>query len=121
MTKKLLLIIALGAALAIAAAGTAASVDVGNGIQVQTPASGNLPQCSDLSDNDGDGLVDLQDPGCSGPLDNSEYNAPPAPSGGSGGGNGGAGSSHPAPSNPAPSGGKGLFGQQNAKKGGSGN
>ena len=123
MTRKLLLIIALGAALAIAAAGTAASVNVGNGIQVQTPAAGNLPQCSDLSDNDGDGLVDLQDPGCSGPLDGSEYNAPPAPSGGSGGGSTGGGSPKPAPPAPAasPGGGKGLFGQQNAKKGGPGN
>jgi hypothetical protein len=35
------------------------------------------PQCSDLTDNDGDGLVDLQDPGCSSPLDNDEFNPPP--------------------------------------------
>jgi hypothetical protein len=113
MTRKLLLIIALGAALAIAAAGTAASVDLGNGIQVQVPASGNLPQCSDLADNDGDGLVDLQDPGCSGPLDNTEYNGP---SGGSGGGGNHGGGSQPAGggAKPKPAG-KGLFGQQNAK------
>jgi hypothetical protein len=36
--------------------------------------------CSDAYDNDGDGLVDYgQDPGCYGPQDNDEYNAPPAP------------------------------------------
>ena len=32
------------------------------------------PQCSDGIDNDGDGLIDLSDPGCSGPSDNNEYN-----------------------------------------------
>ncbi len=30
--------------------------------------------CSDGRDNDGDGLVDMQDPGCSSPQDNDEYN-----------------------------------------------
>jgi hypothetical protein len=79
MRKKLLVIIALGSALAIVAAGTASSVSVGPGDTTATvpgPGGGNvLPQCSDLSDNDGDGLVDLQDPGCSNPLDNDEYNA----------------------------------------------
>jgi hypothetical protein len=32
------------------------------------------PQCSDLSDNDGDGLIDLDDPGCSSSSDNDETN-----------------------------------------------
>ncbi len=36
-----------------------------------------IPQCSNRVDDDGDGLVDLADPGCSGPLDDSEYNPPP--------------------------------------------
>ena len=85
MTRKLLVTIALGAALAIIAAGTATSLTVG-GAQVSTPTVGALPQCSNLSDDDGDGLVDLADPGCSGPLDTSEYNAPT--SGGSGGSGG---------------------------------
>ena len=56
MTRKLLVTIALGAALAIIAAGTATSVTVG-GAQVSTPTVGALPQCSNLSDDDGDGLV----------------------------------------------------------------
>lgn len=30
-------------------------------------------QCSDLGDNDGDGFVDANDPGCSGPEDNDEF------------------------------------------------
>src|SRR5689334_5135216 len=83
MTKKLLLIIALGAALAIVGAGTATSLTIG-GVQVNAPTDGVLPQCANLNDDDGDGLVDLADPGCSGPTDTSEYNAPT--SGGSGGG-----------------------------------
>ena len=85
MTRKLLLIIALGVTLAIIAAGTAASITVG-GVQVNSPTDGVLPACANLNDDDGDGLVDLADPGCSGPLDTSEYNAPT--SGGSGGASG---------------------------------
>ena len=85
MTRKLLVIIALGAALAIVAAGTATSITVGN-VQVNSPTDG-VPACANLNDDDGDGLVDLSDPGCSGPLDTSEYNAPT--SGGSGGSSGG--------------------------------
>lgn len=38
---------------------------------------GLLPQCSNGVDDDGDGLTDSADPGCSGPLDQSEYNRPP--------------------------------------------
>ena len=34
------------------------------------------PACSDGVDNDGDGLVDLQDPGCESAEDNEEYNEP---------------------------------------------
>jgi hypothetical protein len=105
MTRKLLVTIALGAALAIVAAGTATSLTLGTGdLQVNLPTGtdssgsggtgstgGLLPQCADLSDNDGDGLVDLADPGCSGALDTSEYNW--SDTGGSGGGSGGGGSS----------------------------
>jgi hypothetical protein len=92
MRRKLLVTIALGAALAIIAAGTATSqqVTVG-GAQVDAPTNTVLSQCSNLSDDDGDGLVDLGDPGCSGPLDTSEYNAPT--SGGDSGSTGGTGGS----------------------------
>src|SRR5215216_2832219 len=105
MTRKLLVTIALGAALAIAAAGSATSIEIGagdiqldtgqTGITGQTDVTGQtgaLPQCADLSDNDGDGLVDLSDPGCSGAVDSSEYNAPIS-SGGSDGSGGSGGSS----------------------------
>ena len=38
--------------------------------------------CADSADNDGDGLTDLADPGCSGPSDTDETNSsPPSPSG----------------------------------------
>ena len=73
MRKKLLVIIALGGALAIIAAGSASSLAVGtDDLTVTVPGTatggGNvLPQCADLCDNDGDGLVDLGDPGCSSP------------------------------------------------------
>jgi Transglycosylase SLT domain/Peptidase family M23 len=39
-----------------------------------------LPACSDGVDNDGDGLVDMEDPNCSSPTDNSEEPEPAAPS-----------------------------------------
>jgi hypothetical protein len=88
MTKRLLLIIVMGGTLAVIGAGTATSVPVG-GIEVEVPG-GVLPACSNLGDDDGDGAVDLGDPGCSGPLDTSEYNPP---TGGGSGGSGGGGSS----------------------------
>ena len=95
MRKRLLFTIALGAALAIIAAGTATSVTVGE-LQVDAPTDQVLPACSNLSDDDGDGAVDLGDPGCSSPLDSDEYNAPeppPSTGGGSGSSGGGSGSS----------------------------
>ncbi len=129
MTKRLLLTIALGSTVAVIAAGAAgsATVDLGGGAKVQVPTGGALPACADLSDNDGDGRTDLADTGCSGPLDQDEYNPPPAPAGGTGGaggsGDGGGGKLGPG----APGGGKGakqkgapgsgLFGQK-APKGG---
>jgi murein DD-endopeptidase MepM/ murein hydrolase activator NlpD len=81
MTKRLLLTIALGSAVAVIAAGvaTSATVDLGGGTKVQIPTGGALPQCADLNDNDGDGKTDLADTGCTGPLDRDEYNPPPAP------------------------------------------
>jgi hypothetical protein len=142
MTKKLLLIIALGVTLAILAAGTAISGTVGVGnVQVNVPSTEVLPQCSNLSDDDGDGLADLADPGCSGPLDTSENNAPTTTGGSSGSGgstgssstssttttNGGGSGGAPSGGSKSTGGGKagkkttggktsGLFGKQ-AKKG----
>ncbi|MDX6617398.1 MAG: hypothetical protein QOD60_2489, partial [Solirubrobacterales bacterium] len=96
MKRTLTLAIALGTALAVIAAGTASSVtlDLGGGLAVHVPTGGILPQCSDLEDNNGNGLVDLQDPGCSGPLDTTEA----TPAQGSGGGaTGGGANGTPAP------------------------
>ncbi len=72
-----------------------ATVDLGNGVKVQVPTDGVLPQCADLTDNDGDGKTDLADVGCDGPLDRDEYNPPPAPAGGTGGGPGAGGPAAP--------------------------
>jgi murein DD-endopeptidase MepM/ murein hydrolase activator NlpD len=59
------------------------SVDLPGGSDLNLDA---LPQCANLADDDGDGLKDLADPGCSGPVDNSEVNAAPAPPDAGGGG-----------------------------------
>jgi serine protease AprX len=43
-------------------------------------AAAKLPACSDRKDNDADGKIDANDPGCSGPKDNAEKDpAPPPP------------------------------------------
>jgi hypothetical protein len=49
MTKRLLLTIALGSAVAVIAAGmaTSATVDHGGGVNVQKPTGGALPECAD--------------------------------------------------------------------------
>jgi hypothetical protein len=94
MRRKLLLIVALGAFVAMVIAGSAHSLTL-----LGENAGGSvLPQCSDLSDNDRDGRVDLNDGGCSGPLDNSEDGGGggvggilPGGGGGGGGGSGGGG------------------------------
>src|SRR3954452_20245994 len=104
MRRKLLLTVAL------AVLGTAVMAAVVNaqqaGVPVQRGSSGatlpgsdqnlppvsSLPACSNQQDDDGDGLADLADPGCSGPLDNDESDPappPPPPGGGTGGGSGG--------------------------------
>jgi Transglycosylase SLT domain len=72
-----------------------------DGVSVNLPGGSDvnlnvLPQCANLGDDDGDGLKDLADPGCSGPLDNSEVNAAPTPPGGGGGG------TLPPPTEPPP-------------------
>ncbi|MCE3266492.1 MAG: peptidoglycan DD-metalloendopeptidase family protein [Solirubrobacterales bacterium] len=81
MTKRLLLTIALGAALAVITAGvaTSATVDLGGELKGEAPAGGALPACADLTDNDADGSIDQADVGCESPLDEDEYNPPPVP------------------------------------------
>jgi murein DD-endopeptidase MepM/ murein hydrolase activator NlpD len=114
MRSKLALILALAAFLALAAVGSAtaalplASVtetllpglsgSESNGNPpsgstssttppptTSTPATTqNAPQCSDGIDNDGDGLIDMEDPDCTSPSDNTEgpETTPPAPTAG---------------------------------------
>src|SRR5262245_52583005 len=117
MRRKILVTIALGAALAIIAAGTATSVTVGE-LQVDAPTDGVLPQCANLNDDDGDGLLDLDDPGCSGPLDPTEDTVP-TPGGGSGGRSGGSTGGGSGSAGSGLIGGQGSKGGQ-AKKPGSG-
>jgi murein DD-endopeptidase MepM/ murein hydrolase activator NlpD len=98
MRRQFLVAIALAGLGVAVTAGTVNAADpllgVGqDGVSVDLPGGDDLnlnvlPQCSNLADDDGDGLKDLADPGCSGPLDNSEVNAEPAPPGGGGGGGG---------------------------------
>src|SRR5215212_4169918 len=96
MGRKLLLILALGVLGAVIAAGAGVAsgglLDTSQtGVSVNLPGGQNLPPvdslpaCSNTQDDDGDGLVDMTDPGCSGPLDNDEYNAPTGTTGGGGG------------------------------------
>ncbi len=56
------------------------SIDLPNGEGLGT-AGQALPACSNLGDDDADGVTDLADPGCEGPLDTDEANAA-APGGG---------------------------------------
>ena len=82
MRSKLLLIISLavlGACIAAGSAGAGSIVGVGEGgVQIDIPDGGNLdqvevlPQCSNNTDDDGDGIADLADPDCTGPLDATE-------------------------------------------------
>jgi hypothetical protein len=44
-------------------------------LTIEKAVTGPQPQCSDGIDNDGDGLIDMADPGCTDPSDNSEVNA----------------------------------------------
>lgn len=99
MKTKLAFILALAAFLALAVVGTSPAASrrdvvgpllpsVGNSSATESgseetgstsiaPASPTtttptLPQCSDGIDNNGNGLIDMEDPGCSSPSDNSE-------------------------------------------------
>ncbi|HTR74926.1 MAG TPA: lytic murein transglycosylase [Solirubrobacterales bacterium] len=107
MKSKLALILALAAFLGLAVVGSAmaasplASVGsllpgVGGSEESTTPSGSSTstpegatpgtstsattaPQCSDGIDNDGDGLIDMEDPDCSSPSDNSEAPETTAP------------------------------------------
>ena len=96
MRRKFLLAIALAGLGVAVSAGSVNAADpllgIGqDGVSVDLPGGSDLnlnvlPQCANLADDDGDGLKDLADPGCNGPVDNSEANPAPAPPGGGGGG-----------------------------------
>ena len=80
MRNRLVISLALGVLVAVLAAG----VSAGKGVSVNLPGGSSvdtdqvLPACSNLRDDDGDGLVDLGDSGCSSPVDGDESNpAPP--------------------------------------------
>ena len=69
----------LGASIAAGTAGAGSVVGVGeDGVQIDIPDGGNLdqvqvlPQCSNVADDDGDGVQDMGDPDCTGPLDATE-------------------------------------------------
>jgi hypothetical protein len=89
MRNRLVIALALGVLTAVLAAGAvSAQVDGPGGITVDVPGAAGgaagavtetLPACSNTTDDDGDGLADLADPGCSGPTDGDEYDAPAAP------------------------------------------
>jgi len=84
MRNRLLLTLALGMLAAVLTAGAVGAQTVGtDGVSVDVPGGGGtpevLPACANTADDDGDGAVDLGDPGCSGPTDGDEYNAPEPP------------------------------------------
>ena len=99
MGRKLLLAVALAVLGAVVGAGvgsTSSAQVVGStssSAGQAAPSAGSQPACSNLQDDDGDGLVDQADPGCSGPSDGDESDPapPPPPPGGGGGGSGGGG------------------------------
>ena len=49
-----------------------ATATTGSGVVAISPCQGHIYQCGDLLDNDGDGLMDSEDPDCLGPCDNTE-------------------------------------------------
>ncbi len=141
MRRKLLLTVALAVlGTVIAAAVVNAQVEQApggaspGGSTTTTPAP--AAACSNGADDDGDGLADLADPGCSGALDPDETNpAPPPPpddtgggdTGGGdtgGGGNGGGGftggGGGAGPAGPGGTGGHGTPGSASAGDNGSG-
>jgi hypothetical protein len=86
MRNKLSLIIALAAFGVVTALGVGfAGADELTTTEATTPATppaapatSDRPACSNEVDDDGDGLVDMEDPDCESPTDNSEEPTPPA-------------------------------------------
>ena len=83
MKRQLQLIVALAVfgICALAATAAAGGINLGNGqggVDIDLPGGQDLPPlgelraCANTLDDDGDGKVDLLDPGCSGPTDNNE-------------------------------------------------
>jgi hypothetical protein len=83
MKKRLLFILSLSVLATVSAGAMTASADLlgqGDGnVNIDLPGgsdlpdvTGSLPICTNTQDDDGDGLADLADPGCSGPTDGSE-------------------------------------------------
>ena len=89
MRRNLLLTVALAVAGFLVVVGSAGArqdelLDSGSaGVQVDLPAGqdlpplDSLPQCSNQGDDDADGAMDVADPECSGPLDDTEDQAEP--------------------------------------------
>ena len=83
MRNRLVISLALGVLVAVFAAGVVGAQSTAKGVSVDLPGGSTvstdqvLPACSNLRDDDGDGLVDLGDAGCSNPLDGDETNAAP--------------------------------------------
>lgn len=61
-----------GASGGTSAGGTTTTAAGGTGGFVEAPCVNQTYQCGDTIDNDGDGLIDWQDPDCLGPCDNTE-------------------------------------------------
>lgn len=72
VSRRIHLVAVVGAVFAVIAVGTASSGEfTDTGVSVQAPA-GELPQCADLTDNDRDGILDLEDTDCKDALDDLE-------------------------------------------------
>ncbi len=85
MRNRLVISLALGVLVAVLAAGAVGAQGLsGDGVTVDVPGGGAdpsqvLPLCSNLRDDDGDGLIDLGDQGCDNPLDADETDPAVAP------------------------------------------
>jgi murein DD-endopeptidase MepM/ murein hydrolase activator NlpD len=88
MPNRLVIALTLGVLLAVLTAGVVSAQTVsvnGNGVTVQVPNGPTvstpqvLPVCGNGTDDDADGLVDNNDPGCTDPTDGDEADPAPAP------------------------------------------
>ncbi|MDQ3102873.1 MAG: lytic murein transglycosylase, partial [Actinomycetota bacterium] len=85
MRNRLVITLALGVLVAVLAAGAVGAQDAGTGVSIDGGTVGTeqvLPACSNGADDDGDGLVDLGDAGCTDPIDGDETDVvvpPPVP------------------------------------------